>query len=124
MENNNQLFLIVDDSELMREKIKELLEGVLRTKRVLTSNSYEEAIRLINSEQPNVVLLDINLPFFKSGIDILRYIKQHFPTIKIIMFTNQTSEYHRDLCLKLGASHFIDKSKDFDALPGIVSSLN
>ena len=124
MENSNRLFLIVDDSELMREKIKELLEGSVRIKQVLTSNSYEEAIRLIHHQQPDVVLLDINLPFFKNGIDILRYIKQHFPAIKIIMFTNQTSEYHRDLCLKLGASHFLDKSKDFDALPGIINSLN
>ena len=124
MENNNQPFLIVDDSELMREKITKLLEGSVRIKRVLTSGSYEEAIRLINSQQPDIVLLDINLPFFKNGIDILRYTKQHFPAIKIIMFTNQASEYHRELCLKLGASHFIDKSNDFDALPGIVNSLN
>ncbi len=124
MENNNRLFLIVDDSELMREKITKLLEGSVRVKRVLTSGLYEEAIRMINSEQPDIVLLDINLPFFKNGIDILRYIKLHFPTIKIIMFTNQTSEFHRELCLKLGASHFIDKSNDFDALPGIVNSLN
>lgn len=123
MENNNQLFLIVDDSELIREKIKKLLEGSVRIKRILTSGTYEEAIKLINSEQPDVVLLDINLPFFKNGIDVLRYVKHHFPAIKIIMFTNQTSEYHRELCLKLGASHFIDKS-DFDTLPGIVNSLN
>jgi DNA-binding NarL/FixJ family response regulator len=124
MKNNNQLFLIVDDSELIRENIKKLLEGSVRIKRILTSGTYEEAIRLINSEQPDVVLLDINLPFFKNGIDVLRYTKQYFPAIKIIMFTNQASEYHRELCLKLGASHFIDKSKDFEALPGIVNSIN
>src|SRR5688572_11562363 len=124
MENNNRLFLIVDDSEFIREKITKLLEGATRIKRVLTSGSYEEAIRLINSEQPDIVLLEINLPYFKNGIDILRYIKRHFPAIRIIMFTDQTSEYHRELCLKLGASHFIDKSSDFDALPGIVNSLN
>lgn len=124
MENNNRLFLIVDDSELMLDKIRELLEGSARVKMILTANSYEEAIRLINLEQPDVVLLDINLPFFKNGIDILRYIKQYFPAIKIIMFTNQTNEYYRELCLKLGASHFVDKSKDFEALPSIINSLN
>lgn len=124
MENNSPLFLIVDDSELMTEKIKELLEGAVHVKRVITANSYEEAIWLIDLEQPDVVLLDINLPFFKNGIDILRYLKQHFPAIKIIMFTNQTSEYHKDLCLKLGANHFLDKSKDFDALPAIINSLH
>ncbi|MCW3118341.1 MAG: response regulator transcription factor [Chitinophagaceae bacterium] len=124
MQNKKLLVLVVDDSQLIIDKIKELLEESDHIERIITSSYYEEAIELINAEQPDVALLDINLPFFKSGIDILRYIKQNFQKTKIIMFTNEASEYHKDLCLKLGASHFIDKSKDFDLLSEVVCSLN
>ncbi|MDB5222834.1 MAG: response regulator transcription factor [Chitinophagaceae bacterium] len=124
MQNKKLLVLVVDDSQLMINKIKELLEESAGIQRIITSSSYEEAIKLIDAEEPDVALLDINLPFFKSGIDILRYIKQNFQKTKIIMFTNEVSEYHKDLCLKLGASHFVDKSVGFDSLSQLVCSLN
>ena len=123
MQNKKLRVLIVDDSELVIKKIKELLEGCECIDQIITAPSYQRAVELIDLEKPDVVLLDINLPF-KSGIDVLNYIKTKSYLTRIIMVTNQAGDYYKDLCFKLGADYFIDKSKHFDTLPVIISSVN
>jgi len=39
------------------------------------------------------------------------------------MFTNRENEYYKDLCKKIGADFFVDKSKGYEQLPGIIASL-
>src|SRR5947209_2024369 len=104
--------LIVDDSRLIVTKITELLEDVKTITSLRACGSYAHAIRLINSIKPGVALLDINLPD-KSGIDLLKYLKRHSPATTVIMFSNQSSDYYKSLCFKMGAHHFLDKSNDF-----------
>jgi DNA-binding NarL/FixJ family response regulator len=85
-------------------------------------HSYSEAIDSLVKARPDIVLLDINLPG-TNGIELLRYLKKNDPSIVVIMFSNRGNVYYKDLCKKLGAEFFVDKSKGFDELPGIITSL-
>jgi len=114
--------LIVDDSLLVTSKIKELIEDVKVVTGIKSCGTYAEAIDLLKNDHPKVVLLDINLPD-RSGIDLLQHIKTFWANIIVVMVTNQSSEYYQNLCFKMGADYFLDKSKDFDQLPSILYSL-
>jgi DNA-binding NarL/FixJ family response regulator len=114
--------LIVDDSALIVSRLTGLLEELPNTHVVGHASNYDESVLALQQNKPDVIILDINLPG-KNGIEILKYIKTGFPKITVIMFSNQNSDYYRDICKQLGADHFVDKSKGFEQIPAILSPL-
>jgi CheY-like chemotaxis protein len=114
--------LLVDDSILIIERITEILKDLETLASISRVQRYSEALAFLQQQRPDIVLLDINLPDI-SGIELLRYLKKTDPGIVVIMFSNQANEYYKDLCKKVGADFFIDKSKGYDQLPGIIASL-
>ena len=115
--------LVVDDSPLIIVKISELLEDVENISLLPSCGTYKDALHLLSQIQPDVILLDINLPD-KSGIQLLTYIKSSFHNTVVIMYTNHANNYYSQLCYTLGANYFVDKSKDFEKIPLFISSLN
>src|SRR5687768_16076073 len=83
---------------------------------IKVASSYEEAVKILDKEMPDVALLDINLPG-KSGIEVLKRIRSVNTTCSVIMVTNQVYDYYRSLCQKLGANYFFDKTNDFGLIP-------
>ncbi|MBS1664597.1 MAG: response regulator transcription factor [Bacteroidetes bacterium] len=111
----------VDDSLFILKHLEMMLSGMPGIGRLVSAGSYEDAIPVLESEKPYLVLLDINLPD-RSGIELLRYIKVRYPEMIVIMLSNQSDEIYRQRCKALGASHFIDKSTEFELVPQIISS--
>ncbi|HEY4062956.1 MAG TPA: response regulator [Puia sp.] len=114
--------LLVDDSNLIRSRLQSLLKTLENPGPVREAADYHTALRLIADTPPDIILLDINLPG-KNGIDLLRHIKIHYPQIIVIMLTNQNSDHYKAVCQKWGADYFMDKSKDFEQVPTLISSL-
>ena len=115
--------LIVDDSAIVVERLSEIISEMTSVAPVLISNSFNEAVDLINVELPDVILLDIQLPG-KNGIELLSFVKSRYPQIKIIIVTNRASDYYRDLCNEMGANSFIDKSTEFEKIPELIEKLS
>jgi DNA-binding NarL/FixJ family response regulator len=88
---------------------------------IFISHDCSSALKYVEEQSPDMVLLDIHLPD-KSGIEFLEQIIAIYPQIKVIMVTNKASQYYRELCLGLGAHHFIDKSKEFEMIPSIIET--
>lgn len=122
MKKEKLIVMLVEDSRIIRERFTCLLKELKNVQQVLEAGTYEEAILILQQEVTNVILLDIGLPG-KSGIDILRSINEHKWELTIIMLTNQADNYYRNLCFSLGADHFLDKTKDFDKIAGIIADL-
>ena len=80
------------------------------------AENFKEASVIIQMTQPDVILLDIEMPG-KSGIDLLTEIRLMHSTAKVIMFTNNANPYSKNLCLQLGADYFLDKSNEFEQIP-------
>ena len=116
------MVLIVDDSPIIIERLKSMLTGVENVGTVIYASTYSRAILLLAENNPDIAVLDINLPD-KNGIEILRYIKKNHVAITVIMLTNQAADYYRNLCKLLGAEYFLDKSTEFEKVPAIISSL-
>lgn len=116
------MILIVDDNVSYVERIVSILSEDFAAASFHTAGSYEEAVTLINELNPQVAMLDINLPG-KSGIDILNYIKEGNKDCRVIMITNHAFDSYRRKCIQLGAEHFLDKSADFEKISSILSNM-
>jgi DNA-binding NarL/FixJ family response regulator len=114
--------LIVDDSILIIDRLQTMLTEFNDPGPIRYAVDYPSAMQQIKDFLPDIVLLDINIPG-GSGLAILSYMKKHYSTTVIIMVTNQSGEYYRHVCRKLGADHFVDKSSEFEQFPAIISSI-
>src|SRR5512134_728063 len=77
---------IVEDDARIRESLCVLLQGVDGFRCVGSHGSAEEALRLIPIENPEVVLMDINLPNM-SGIECVGKLKAKLPSLQVLMLT-------------------------------------
>jgi len=121
MKNGKKIVLIVDDSAVILERMIRMLEETENIQFVVHAGSYHDAIQLLNGITPDLALLDIHLPD-KSGIELLRIIKEKYRDIIVVMITNNVNDYYRNHCKTLGAEYFVDKSKDFNLIPEIISA--
>ena len=113
--------LIVDDSPIIVERLQNMLKSVENTGPVRQAGDYSSAVIQLIENQPDIVLLDINLPG-RNGIVLLQHIKKTYPSIIVVMISNQADDYYRKICQRLGASYFVDKSSEIEQLPAIISS--
>jgi two-component system response regulator DevR len=114
---------IVDDSELIRQRLEEQLKTIKNVQIVGQSGDAYSAINMISQTNPDVVILDIRLPG-GSGIDVLRAIKKEGLPPQIIMLTKYPYPQYRGKCLELGADYFFDKATEFDQAIELISKLS
>jgi chemotaxis response regulator CheB len=100
----------VDDSELMRELLRNTFLPEAHLSLVGTAEDGIEALRLIRELRPDVVVLDIAMPLM-DGIEVLREIRKDDHSTIIIMFTGHVSGTLSGLCRKLGANYFLNKTQ-------------
>jgi len=112
--------LLVDDSEFILQRIQHLLEDMKQVREIRTATSAEEADEWIESFNPSLIFLDINLPG-KNGLQMLKDIRSK-TTIDpiIVMLTNNTLSGYKIECMQAGADYFLDKAKDFASIPEII----
>jgi DNA-binding NarL/FixJ family response regulator len=107
--------LLVDDSDIFRLSIKKRLSREKEYEKLDEAESYYDALFKIRNNEPDIVILDIRMPG-GNGIDVLKEIKKHYPSIKVIMMTNFPFSLYRNECIRAGADYFFDKIRDFDNL--------
>jgi DNA-binding NarL/FixJ family response regulator len=106
---------VVDDSAALRVRLIEMLSQVEGVMVVGQAQDVSEAIAGIGALQPDVVILDIQMPG-GSGIDVLRSLKQNHPAMIAIMLTNHPYPQYQRRCAELGADFFLSKSTDSKVL--------
>ncbi len=112
--------LIVDDSQIICNKITQLLSDEPNVEIVGHALTGMQALQYVNEFLPDVVLLDISMPGF-NGIDILTWIRNRYRDMKVIMLTNYSDNQYRTRCSSLGANLFFDKSTEFEKVPSAIS---
>ncbi|MGH7843903.1 MAG: UDP-3-O-acyl-N-acetylglucosamine deacetylase [Candidatus Binatia bacterium] len=105
--------LVVDDEDGVRESVREILtdEGY----RVIEASDGRKVLGLIQKNHPDLVLLDIWMPEL-DGIGLLKEIKQHRPTVPVIMVSGHGNIQTAVTATKIGAFDFIEKPLSLDGL--------
>jgi DNA-binding NarL/FixJ family response regulator len=114
--------LIVDDSAIVRDRLREALSDVGGVEIAGEAADAVEGVRLAREIAPRLVILDIHMPG-GSGIDVLHRIKEHAPGTIVVMFTNFSGEQYRKTCMSAGADYFCDKSMEYETVARICRDL-
>lgn len=79
----------------------------------------EEALRVFEAEQPDAVILDVQMPP-RGGIYVLRTIRDRGSSALIIMCSIDDSPEFRNRCLEAGADYFVSKRTDLERMPDLI----
>jgi two-component system response regulator AtoC len=105
--------LIVDDEKLVRWALAQKCAEY--SYQSVEASTAEEALRMLQSESPDAILLDVHLPD-QSGIAVLEKLKQAGETHSIIMMTADPQLDDVKAALRLGAYDFVSKPINFEEL--------
>jgi len=103
--------IIVEDQELLRKSLKIVLESISDIRIIGMASNGEEALQLCEEENPEVVLMDIQMPVM-DGVKATAEIKQRLPHIKVIILTTFQDITHVLNALHAGAEGYILKAVD------------
>jgi two-component system, chemotaxis family, chemotaxis protein CheY len=105
--SNKQTFYVIDDDNLLRK----LIIGILRDaglEPIGSDPTGEHCLKECHDKEPDVVLLDINLPN-GNGLDLLaKLVRQRKPP-KIVMISSEATLDRVKTAMKLGAKGFVVK---------------
>lgn len=101
--------LIVDDDPLVCQSLQLLLGKEEDFDIVHLATNGQEAIEFCTKEQPDVILMDIQMPIM-DGIESTKKIKDQWPRVSIMMLTTFQDERNIRLALKAGAEGYLLKS--------------
>jgi len=101
--------LIVEDEQSLSDAYQLILET--QGYEVLVNGDGEEALLSLETFQPNLILLDLRMPKI-DGIEFLKRsnIKEGYPGVKVIVFSNLDTQKDIDAAYDLGADRYILKA--------------
>lgn len=100
--------LLVDDHEVVRRGLRMLLENEADLNIVGETNTGGGALEMVESLEPDVVIMDITLPDI-SGIDAARRIKEAHPEVAVVALTIHEDQQYFFEMLQVGASGYVPK---------------
>lgn len=101
--------IITDDHPSLREGISAVLKQEKDFEVIGFAENGADLLALLESKKPDVVLVDINMPIM-NGIDATKAIKERFPHVKIIIFSQYDEKRFVKRVLKEGAHGYLLKS--------------
>lgn len=114
--------LIVDDHPVFRQGLCDVLETDPNLKVVGQAADGEVAIEMIYEVNPEVILMDINLPTI-NGLQVTRKVKAQLPDMKVIMITGYDDAEQVFHALRSGAAAYCPKDITPESLIGIIHSV-
>lgn len=112
--------LIVDDLNSIREFLKINLSSEPDIKVVGLADNGKGAIAQVEEHQPDIILMDINMPGEIDGIQATERIVSRFPQSKILLLTSQDDQKQLERALKAGSRGYILKNTSVKDLANII----
>jgi pilus assembly protein CpaE len=111
--------VVVDDIAETRENIRKLLQFESDIEVVGVARSGKEAIQLSSETQPDVVLMDINMPDM-DGITATEIIRKQNPSIQVVILSVQGDQNYMRRAMLVGARDFLTKPPMADELTSTI----
>jgi DNA-binding NarL/FixJ family response regulator len=118
--NKKIRILIVDDSLSFRMGMRALLEIQPDMQEVGMAPSGHKAIELVEELQPDLVLLDAQMPDM-TGIEVTQKIKSRWPKVKVILMTMYAD--YRSKSIEAGADAFVTKGLPPEHMLGLIRGI-
>ena len=122
IQTNKLTILTIDDSEIVRKQLMEMLCEIKGVEWVKAAECAEEGLELALTLKPMLVILDLSMPY-TSGVEIIPKLKQISPSPILIVLTNYSDSIYQEHCINLGADYFLDKSLEFLRISDITKNI-
>jgi CheY-like chemotaxis protein len=116
--------LLIEDSELLRGRLSQMLTEPGRMRVVASAATEAEARQKIEAEEYDVLLVDVELQE-GSGIGAIRHARATYAPARqplIIVLTNYPLPAVRSRCIDAGADYFLDKMRQFQEVKPLISA--
>ncbi|MEM7594428.1 MAG: response regulator transcription factor [Cyanobacteria bacterium P01_A01_bin.83] len=106
---------VMDNQNTVINIFKKQLENISDISLVCYANNGQDAVRIVDEHQPDVILIDIEMPVM-NGIEATRIITERCYKTKVILFTSHDNKLIRSLAIKAGADGYVSKITDLQDL--------
>lgn len=113
--------LIVDDEQNVRAYLSYFFRE--RGFDVSAAGSGEEALKRINEEAPDIMLLDVRMSGM-GGLEVLKHVKQLHPKVQVVMLTGVETDDAVNEALRIGAAAYVKKPLVLKELQDLVRNLS
>lgn len=101
--------LICEDHKIVRDGLREILQQIEGVTLIEEAKDANDALIMFKSAVFDVMLLDISLPD-KNGLEVLKLVKEKWPSTNVLMLSMFPQEQYAIRALKLGASGYLTKN--------------
>ena len=112
--------LLVEDSVLVRQRLRILIEEACPGIEIEEADSARAAIASFHTKAADAAVIDIHLKG-QDGCTVLTRVKALHPECLAIVLTAFGDPDHRAMCLGLGADFFFEKTTEFDRVPQVLT---
>jgi DNA-binding NarL/FixJ family response regulator len=114
--------LLVEDSKVLTERLTEAIRQISDVDLVGTADSEAGALAAVKRDAVDVVILDLHLKQ-GTGFGVMRALATSQSKPRIIVLTNYDLPEYKNAAIALGATHFLDKARDYGRLPEVLHEL-
>jgi len=114
--------LLVEDSKVLTERLTEAIRQIADVELIGTADTEAGALAAFKSRPVDVIILDLHLKQ-GTGFGVMRALASAQKKPRIIVLTNYDLPEYKNAALALGASHFLDKARDYGRLPEVLHEI-
>ena len=111
--------LLVEDSKILVERLTEAIHQIPGVDLVGTADTEASAIAFARRESIDMLILDLHLRQ-GTGFGVMRALAATSLRPRILVLTNYDLPEYKNAVLALGATHFLDKGRDYNRLPELI----
>lgn len=102
--------VIVDDHELMRSALKDLIDDNAQFEVCGEADDVDKALTLLREQSPDLMLIDISLKQ-GDGIDLIKRIRERNPEVRTVVLSMYDSKLYAERALRAGAVGYVNKQQ-------------
>ena len=114
--------LLVEDSKVLTERLTEAIRQIPEVELVGTTDTEAGALAAVNRDSVDVIILDLHLKQ-GTGFGVMRALAATQLKPRIIVLTNYDLPEYKNAAIALGATHFLDKARDYGRLPEVLHEM-
>ena len=114
--------LLVEDSKVLTERLSEAIGQIPGVELVATADTESGAVSAVRLALPDVIILDLHLKQ-GTGFGVMRALASDSRKPRVVVLTNYDLPEYKNAAVALGATHFLDKSRDYGRLGDVLQEI-
>jgi DNA-binding NarL/FixJ family response regulator len=114
--------IVADNHPIVRYGINSLLRGAEDIRIIGDVSTTNALFELLKDQSPDVIIMELDIPQI-NGIAALRYIKEEYPDVKVLIYSGQSEDVYALSTIRAGASGYLSKASDAENLATAITKV-